>query len=360
MKNAAFLFKSFAGGGVEKVFVDLANEFSSRGIQVRLFVLSGHGPVRRRLNDTIDVTDLNVVRVSRSLRPLIKVFHEHSDCPFIVGPGDLNLTASLAHRLAPVKQLVLTEHTNVTEAARVGESWKVRLRPYLLRWSYSKADNVVGVSQEVADDLELLVGRPVSRIYNPVIGEDFGSVSGASLKFPWEGEFRFIVTSVGRLSWAKRPDVLLRAFSRFATGREDASLVILGEGEMRPSLEQLVVDLNLADRVWLPGYVNDPQRYVGSSSVFACTSEREGLGNAVVEAIALGIPVVSTDYRSGAREILDAGRYGTLCPVGDEDAIATALQEVYEGRYRGEIAPESHVEQFTTAYAADRYLELLK
>lgn len=355
----ALLFKSFAGGGVEKVFVDLANEFSRRGINVRVIVLSGHGPVRKRLDGQVKVIDLNVSRVSRALPSIIRTFRRHHDWPFIVGPGCFNLVASLAHRFAPIKKLVLTEHTNVTAAAGLEEAWQVRFRPYVLRWGYSNADKIVAVSQQSADDLETLVGRSVSRIYNPVIGEDLMPPSGNGLSFPWKGGPHFIVSSVGRLARAKRHDVLLHAFSRFAATHDDARLVIFGEGELRSSLEQLTVDLGLHDRVWLPGYVDVPQHYVAKSAVFACTSEREGLGNALVEAMALGVPIVSTDYRSGAREILAAGKFGTLCPVGDVGAIASALDEVYEGRYSRDRAPQRHIEQFTISYAADRYLELL-
>ncbi|HHX87771.1 MAG TPA: glycosyltransferase, partial [Firmicutes bacterium] len=106
-----------------------------------------------------------------------------------------------------------------------------------------------------------------------------------------------------------------------------ARLIILGEGPQREALEQLIHSLGLGDQVQLPGFVNNPYRYMAQAAVFVLSSRREGFGNVLVEALAAGAPVVSTDCPGGPAEILEQGRYGRLVPVGDLDRMAEAVLE---------------------------------
>ena len=359
-KKIILLLPSFGGGGVERTFVTLANEFYRRGIEIKVVVLRREGPQSTRLNDNIEVESLEVSRISRSVPSIIELFRRHKEWGAIVGPGDLNVAAALAVRICSINGLVLTERTNLSEVVRETRSYFVRLRPYMMRATYGRADHVVGVSQGVVEDLQRYLSVRVQRVYNPTISDDFREAAREPVEHEWFEDGHFVITSVGRLAHAKRYDVLLRAFSNVVEKYPNARLALFGEGELRGSLESLATELGVRDHVWMPGYLANPYAFVARSSVFACSSSREGLSNALVEAVALGLPIVSTDHPSGAREILDGGSYGTLVPIGDVDSIAAGLQTVYEGHYNGRRAPESHIEQFTVRYAADQYLELLR
>ena len=133
-----------------------------------------------------------------------------------------------------------------------------------------------------------------------------------------------IVVGVGRLVKQKDFCTLIRAFA-IAREERELKLVILGEGPLRKELEKLIRDLNVKNDVWMPGFVSNPYAYMKRSDVFALSSRWEGLGVVVIEAIALGVQVVSTDCHSGPAEILDNGRYGKLVPVADVHAFANAL-----------------------------------
>jgi glycosyltransferase involved in cell wall biosynthesis len=132
--------------------------------------------------------------------------------------------------------------------------------------------------------------------------------------------------NIGRLDPQKDQVTLLRAFARLAR-RRDAGLIILGEGRERGRLERLARDLGVADRVIMPGWVPSIEPYFRAADLFVLSSAYEGFGLVLVEALSQGVPVVSTDCPSGPAEILADGRYGRLVPVGDDEALADAMEE---------------------------------
>jgi len=134
-----------------------------------------------------------------------------------------------------------------------------------------------------------------------------------------------IILSVGRLSPDKDQESLLRAFAKVRRDL-DCRLLILGEGDDRPKLERLVQELGLTDDVSLPGFSANPYPYYRRAAAFALSSVHEGLPTALLEALALGVPIVSTDCQSGPREILDGGRHGLLVEPGNVAALAEALR----------------------------------
>jgi len=150
---------------------------------------------------------------------------------------------------------------------------------------------------------------------------------------------------------------LIRAFAR-VRAHKDCRLVILGEGRLRPELEELAQNLGIADRVAFPGFVNNPYAYMARASLFVLSSAWEGSPNVLTEAVALGRPVVATDCPSGPRELLQDGRYGPLVPVGDADKLAEAMLETLQHPLPPETIREAAAE-YTVENSARRYLEVL-
>src|SRR5262249_37227290 len=145
------------------------------------------------------------------------------------------------------------------------------------------------------------------------------------LSHPWFAPGSLpVILGVGRLTWQKDFPTLIKAFA-LVRSRQPARLLILGEGEKRLELETIVKELGLAADVCLPGYVDNPFAYMHRCSAFVLSSASEGLPNSLIEAMACGAPVISTDCASGTAEILENGRYGPLVPVGDVEAMATAI-----------------------------------
>jgi glycosyltransferase involved in cell wall biosynthesis len=183
-------------------------------------------------------------------------------------------------------------------------------------------------------------------------------LTGQAPDHPWFGPGQLpVILGAGRLTRQKAFPVLIRAFAEVRR-RRAARLIILGEGEERPELEALVSELGLADDVALPGFRDDALACMASSAVFVLSSSWEGLPTVLIEALAAGTRVVSTDCPSGPREILQEGRLGALVPVGDAPALAKAIVEVLE---RPAVSPPAEaLAPFTRDAAVDCYIRLIE
>jgi len=188
--------------------------------------------------------------------------------------------------------------------------------------AYARADLVAAVSGAAAAELEKRLRLPhVDVLYNPVV--DPLQLRDYHPPMPQQMHDlpRPIILNAGRLHPQKDQTTLIKAFLRLAQG----SLVLLGEGPDRRELEEFVARSGASSRVWIPGNVDNPLDYMYHSDLFVLSSRYEGLPTVLIEAMGVGCAVVSTDCPSGPREILENGRYGTLVPVGDVDALAEAM-----------------------------------
>ena len=278
-----------------------------------------------------------------------------------------NLLAVWARRVAGVPtRIVISERDTLSTAIGGARKWRRRYLPPLLKRTYLMADGIVAVSNGVADDLAARTGIPRARIttiYNPVVDSELIARARQPLDHPWfaPGEPP-VVLGVGRLHPQKDFATLIRAFARLRAERP-ARLVILGAGSSGDAayvagLKALPARLGVAKDVDLPGFAPNPLAYMSRAAAFALSSVHEGLGIVLIEALACGTPVVSTDCPSGPREILGDGRFGGLVPVGDEAAMAAALRAALDDPPPAELL-RSRAGMFTVERAVDRYLELM-
>ena len=259
---------------------------------------------------------------------------------------------------------VVSEHAPLSlQIARQG-SWRYRVLPPLVRWAYRRADAVVAVSAGVRRDLIALAGPGLAlhTIANPVLdapGTAQPSAPPATPPHPWllNPQLR-VVLSVSRLSDEKDIPTLLRAFEHLHAQRPQTRLLLAGDGPARAGLQTLVTQMRLDAVVALVGRIQAPRQWMRHAAVFALASQYEGFGNVLVEALASGCPVVSTDCPVGPREILADGRFGSLVPVGDWQTMAQALRGAVDhpGLPPGAA---SHAWQYTDAAACSAYRQLL-
>jgi glycosyltransferase involved in cell wall biosynthesis len=214
------------------------------------------------------------------------------------------------------------------------------------------------VSEGVAASFAAGTGLPtesVNVIYNPVLTEQYWRAIERTPEHPWfaPGELP-VIMGVGRLVAQKDFPNLIWAFAEVRS-RIDARLMILGEGPDRAKLEQLVTELELGEWVSLPGFVKDPVSLMARAATFALSSVREGLPTVLIEALATGVPVVSTDCESGPREILRGGELGRLVPVGDSAALAEAITAALSEPAR-KVDPV-HLQEYFPKESARKYLQ---
>ena len=203
-----------------------------------------------------------------------------------------------------------------------------RLRNVLLRRIGPVVDGVFPVSRSVQKGLEGVGVRGRMSVTGANLDiEDLARRAGAPFPLP-EGGPR-IGTAVGQLEPLKGVDHLLRAFSRVVEHHPDAICLIAGEGSQRGELERLAVGLGIAERVHLLGYLEDPAPLMAALDVYVSPSLSEGLGAATAEALALGVPVVSTDV-GGVREVVSDGDSGLLVPPGDARGLADAIERILD------------------------------
>jgi len=273
---------------------------------------------------------------------------------------DTNIVAILAKHFSGTSiPVIVTVHNHLSAEVRNATQLKRRLVPYLIRWIYPGADAVVGVSQGVAKDL-LKFGSPPKKthaIYNPIITTEVLNGLQESLEHEWFlPDQPPVILAVGRLDKQKDFATLIQAFAQVRR-QKTARLMILGDGKERSSLENLIEQLGLSNDVSLPGFVANPYSYMAQAKLLVLSSAWEGFGNVLVEAMAAGTPVISTDCESGPAEILVNGAYGQLVPVGAIDGMAQAIITTLEKCISPEALQHRSAE-FSLEKAVSQYYQL--
>lgn len=359
-KSIAIVLPDLRHGGAEKLHVNLANEWLSRGVAVEFVLGKALGQLLTELPDQVTVADLGAARVRSMVLPLIGYLRNCRADVVLAAMWPLTVLVPLAALLAGFKgRVAVSEHSPLSIAyARRGKAHGCALRAST-RFFYPLATRRIAVSMGVAEDLASLSGLPrdwFTVIYNPAAS---GQVREPNAQVP-EALSRLsgpLILSVGTLKRVKRHDLLIRAFSRLPPALS-ATLCIVGEGAERPALERLVAALGLEGRVLLPGFASPTGPWYAAADLFVLASDYEGFGNVLVEAMEQGVPVVSTDCPSGPREILCDGKYGRLVPVNDPDALASAMQAALAERPDRSLL-QARAGDFAVERIADQYLDVL-
>lgn len=200
----------------------------------------------------------------------------------------------------------------------------------LIRRLYRQADCIVALSEGVRSELISQFHVPESKAFvinNPVDVAHVQMRSAEPIEDTLLSDGVPIILSVGRLSPEKNHQLLLRAFA-IVTMRQNAKLALIGQGPLEHDLRELARKLGIEDKVVFLGWQDNPFMYMSRAAVFAMSSDYEGFGNVLVEAMACGCPVVSTNCSFGPSEILENGKYGILVPVENEQALAEGICQV--------------------------------
>ncbi len=337
-KRIVFHVPSLRGGGAERVWVLMANELAARGHELTLFVWNGEGPNASLRSDAVQLVDLGMPiskggRFGKALtiRGLLRsaAFYRRlqPDAVFS-GPDFANLITALALYLSlSGARFFPSFHA---AAALPTKDLGSRIAGVTGSVVAARATKGIAVSAGVGEDL---VQRGAARERIAVIHNPLPPAGATPTRtYPWQAELDAlgsgpVIVTAGRLTRVKDQSTLLRAFAQLVATRP-ARLVIFGEGPLLEPLRSEARALGVADRVLFPGYVNDPAACYAVADLFALSSTSEGFGNVLIEAMAAGVPVVSTDAPYGPREILENGRLGPLVPVGDAAALADAMARV--------------------------------
>lgn len=359
--DLAVLMSEIGGGGMGKMRIRLMNAIVDAGYRVDLLLGKQGGDHRLPLDERIRLVDLGTTHAIFGVPRLAAYLFRHR--PRILLTQRIRVTV-LAHRARALARLptriYATGNTHESTSVLAYPEAEQRKRLARIRHYYSRNDGMIAISRGVAKDHARLMGWPVDAVDiapNPVVTPDIERLAREPVDHPWfqPGE-RPVVLGIGRLAAPKDYPTLIRAFARFRQGRE-ARLVILGEGHLRAELEAAAREAGIARDLDLPGFVDNVYAYLARSRLFVLSSAWEGFGNVLVEAMAVGTPVVATDCPTGPSEILDGGRLAPLVPVGNSEALAAAMERVWNdppdtGLLRREAFERYSVERSAKAYIA--------
>lgn len=330
LEKLTFFAPSMRGGGAERVVLNLANYFAVNNMRVDIILLKAEGPFLSKVNPMVNIVDFGVSRAVHSIPKLMSYLNKESPKAVISAMHYANVVLVAANKFVKSNtKIILSTHNLLSRSEKNRYIQKENIFPWLINYFYKDAYKVIAVSRGVACDLIESAKLPenlIQVIYNPINTGEIRAMAKLNLPKFINGECFPYILAAGRLNKYKSFDLLVRAF-KLVTENLDIKLIIIGEGDLRSELELLILELNLENQVYLPGFIENPYPLMNQASAFVLSSSSEGFGNVLVEAMALGTPVVSTNCPSGPAEILENGKWGRLVPVGDVNSLATAIVE---------------------------------
>lgn len=308
--------------------LDIAIGIAERGLAVDLILVRAEGPYLELLPPEVRLVDLAAQRALTSVPRLVRYLRRQRPSVLIATLPETSVIAMVAMKLVGVPVPLIVRRASNFTMEYASSGFKERMTLKIEKAMLPSATAVVVNSPGVAEDLNRRAPRASDRvrvIHNPVVWPDHLERAAMPVDHAWlEDPQTPVVLSAGRLVSPKDHATLLRAFAEVATMRP-ARLVLLGDGPQRDDLTKLAEELRIAHVVDFAGFQINPIAYMSKAAVFVLSSEYEGSPNVLIQAMACGTQVVSTDCPSGPREILEGGRWGRLVPVADMHALAAAI-----------------------------------
>lgn len=358
----ALIMSSLEIGGTQRVMVHLADGFIKKGFTVDAVAVKASGPFLKMLPVEANLIDLGAKRALFAIPALIRYLRKSHPDMILSGLTHINIAAIIARSLSGIKsRLIVSERNNLTQKKIHSAKFWDRFLYEIITFFYPYADAIVAVSQDVADDLvrtAKLKTKKITTIYNPIPVDEVRASSKKEINHPWfSNHTNPVILAVGRFHKQKDYPTLINAFNLLRSNKT-ARLIILGEGKERPAIESMIHASPYSDDICLMGNIENPYPYMAKTDVFVLPSAWEGFGMVLVEALACGATIVSTDCHSGPSEILENGKYGRLVPVGDSQSMADAIKLSLDHPFPQE-KNIARARDFSEERAVEQYLRVL-
>ena len=327
--SVCFLSLDLRYGGAEKVIATLSNEFARSGREVTIVTFFEQNDFTHVLDSSIKLHNLSTQNFKMSFFSLSKFIYRHRFDNFIANIWPLTIFSFIVRLIWPKTRLIYVEHSILSEQYK-GKNLIFRvLQALSIAIFYRFAHHIVSVSNGVQDDL-IDYGTPkkkMSVIYNPLMPSLVNSREPLNPEIlNWMKGSPINLIAIGQLIKVKNFLNLIKSVDILINqNKQKLRLVILGDGEERAVMEKAIKSYNLEHSIFLPGWVDDPMPYLRLSDLLILSSDYEGFGLVILEALSVGVNVVSTNCKTGPGEILRNGEFGYLCKVGDVQALADSI-----------------------------------
>ncbi|MEN3014401.1 MAG: glycosyltransferase [Endomicrobiia bacterium] len=336
MRKIIFVIPSLSGGGAERVLVNILKYLDRSRFFSKVIVFEPKNDYEEDTPGDIEIICLN--KKSRFdffklLLLLSKKLKEEKPDLVVSSLSYANYLTLLANRIFKLNFSIVITEQNYPDMEISTQRFS-SLHKFLMKKTYSFASAVIAVSKGVKENLCENYGVNENKcfvIYNCVDFDNIREKLKENVNHLWFEERIPIIISCGRLSLQKNYPFLLRSFKK-VLNLIDARLVILGKGELEEFLKKYTEELGIKERVLFLGFQRNPFKYIAKSTIFVLSSSFEGFGNVLLEAMACGVPVISTDCPFGPNEIIKNGENGILVPVNDEDALCNAIVKLLKDK----------------------------
>jgi len=360
-QKISLLLSSLAGGGAEKISLNLAKHLLNKNYEVDIVLSEFSGELADDVPEEASVVNLGASRELASTIPLIRYLRNESPDVMVSTGTGMNIISCLSKIVAMdnTKRIIRIQNTMSQITGQLSRP-EHRAIPWLIKLLFPIADEIVAVSEGVARDLiniSSISRDEITIIYNPTHVSKIQDLSYNQPSYIASTENSSTIISVGSLTKQKDYDTLLNAF-KIVSEKIDIDLVILGEGPMRSDLQQLTEEFTIEDNVIFPGFVDNPYPEIKNADALVLSSKWEGLPNVLIEALACGTSVVSTNCPHGPEEILGGGEYGLLVPPEDPESLAHSIVHAVHNPVPA-VKLRSRASDFEANKLLDEYLTLI-
>ena len=359
-----FILNDLGGGGAERVFINIANGFVKKRISVEIMVGRVNVKYPSLLDKKVPITVTgckNLIDILWKLPGYIK----GKDYTHIFTASDTYSIASVIFKnvLNLKYKAISTLHYDlphqISILPRLNQIYMTLTNKYFI----ANADKIVAVSNGVGSGFESVIKKKLDNlitIYNPVFDEGIFNLSSEGVDEKFFHNNNKTLISIGKLkNNPKNQEMLIKAFYILCKTENNLQLIFLGEGEDKNKFIELTKKLEIAEKVLFLGFKTNPYKYIVNSDLLILSSNTEGFGNVLVEALALGVNVVSTDCPCGPKEILENGKYGFLSPVNDPVKLSETIQIALKSPIDSNTL-KVYAEKFSTKNIIEQYYNLLK
>ena len=359
------LLSRFENGGLERVQANLAPVFAQSGIDTWLVAGKFMQEAEAMLPANIPILELAPNGKLTFILNLYRQLRIHQPDVVMTTSNDVSCLVLILRKLFfPKTKIICTQHLSISTP--LAQAKGIQRLKYLLilkamQWLWVKADAIIAVSSALAEDVRknVRLKNPISTIYNPIVLPNYPTLIEQEITFPWSDKNIPTFVFVGRLAKVKRVDLLLQAFKQVQQ-KQLCRLLIVGDGTEKAFILDFIRKNYLTDVCHLTGQQNNPLPWIKSADALVLSSDYEGFGNVIVEAMACGTQVIATDCPFGPAEILDNGRYGQLVPVDDREALAEAMEKVIDKRFHvAKDELQKRANEFSLESAIQQYLNVI-